>query len=150
MIHVEFIGRLANDAETKVSKKGEKFITMRMATDEYNNGTKETAWVRVTCPPERYLNIVQYLTKGKPLQVHGTQKVTVYKNSNGDYVPSIDVMADRIDFLPLTNGKENGEQKTQETTKLLNTGILSAPSDPIPSAEVEAEAVSTPIDDLPF
>ncbi len=144
MVHVDFIGRLAADAETMVSKKGEKFITMRMGTDDYVNGNRTTCWVRVTCPPERYLNIAEYLKKGKPLHIHGTQRVSVYKNKNEEYVTSIDVMADRIDFIPFGN-KENTEEKHE--TQTVKT---EAPNVEEPSTTTVSVTSSASIDDLPF
>lgn len=154
MIHVEFIGRLGADAEVKTSKNGTNFMTMRMATDDYSNGKKETVWVNVVVPNDRYAKIAKYFTKGKMLWVHGTQSISVYKSHNGDYVPSIEVMVDRIDFPPTTGGKKDSGSDDKVDDKLMDTGeLLPKPAkEKAGSAASVASAVasSDSTDDLPF
>ena len=147
MINVFFNGSLGSDAEVKLSKNNKKFLTMRVATDDYSNGTRETVWTRVTCPPERFLNLEEYLKKGKPVMIAGTQRVTVYKNNNGDYGPSIDIMADHLEFI--STGTKEGSDKPQESAKLMNTGTLEPTAEASQTSEEKAAAASQ-LDDLPF
>lgn len=148
MIRSFFNGRLVSDAETKVSKNGNKYLSMRMATDDYVNGNKETVWVNVTCHLDQYLNISQYLTKGKPLFVCGRTRITAYKNKNNEAVPSIDIIADSIEFISTNkSNSDNGEQKNAEAKE---PTVNEQAAQEVPSVEVETATVSTPIDDLPF
>lgn len=147
MFNVFFIGRLGGDAEVKLSKSNKKFLTMRVAVDDYSNGKRETVWTRVTCPPERFLNLEEYLKKGKPVMISGTQRVSVYKNNNGDYVPSIDIMVEHLEFVS-TGTKENSD-KPQENAKLMNTGTLEPTAEASHTSEEKAAAASQ-LDDLPF
>ena len=43
-VKVNVIGRLGADAEVRESKNG-KFVTFRVATDEFKNNTNETVWL---------------------------------------------------------------------------------------------------------
>ena len=84
---VNLNGRLGADAEVKMGKNGNQFLSMRVATDEFKNGTKGTAWFNVIADAsERNMKMVQYLTKGRMLNIVGTETVDLFTNKNGEKV----------------------------------------------------------------
>lgn len=69
-------GRLAANAEIKVTKNGTQYIEFRMANNERtfgngstDNGNKDTCWFRVFSFNHAHLQ--PYLLKGKPIEVFG-------------------------------------------------------------------------------
>jgi len=145
MINVNFNGRLGADAELKTSKNGKQFISMRVATDEFRNGEKGTAWMNVTYHGDRAIKMQEYLKKGNAVTVMGVETVSTYQNKNGETMVSRDVLADRIEFVNL--GK-SGE--TQSNDAVTETGKFQ-PSEKTDTAEMAtATAAVNDTDDLPF
>lgn len=153
---VHLNGRLGADAEVKSGKNGNQFLSMRVATDEFKNGNKGTAWFNVVAEAnDRNMKLVQYLTKGKMVNIVGTETVDLFTNKNGEPQISRDIRAFNIDFVNI-GSKENAEgsvtTSTQTTTPIqvneqvppMSCGTFAKPQ---PSA---AATSSTDDDDLPF
>jgi single-strand DNA-binding protein len=141
MVNINFVGRLGADAELKTStKSGKQFVKMRVATDEFKNGEKTTAWLNVMYPNERGLKMAEYLKKGSAVSVFGVETVGLYESkANGEMQVSRDVIADRVEFVSL--GKSGDTQSTDTVT---DTGTFQ------PTETVTVAAPSTTDDDLPF
>jgi single-strand DNA-binding protein len=142
MINVNFNGRLGADAELKTSKNGKQFISMRVATDEFRNGEKGTAWMNVTYHGDRAIKMQEYLKKGNAVTVMGVETVSTYQNRNGETMVSRDVIADRVEFVNL--GK-SGE--TQSNDAVTDTGKFEPKTT---AAEMATATAATDTDDLPF
>ena len=137
---VNFIGRLGADAELKTSKNGKQYVAMRVATDEFRNGEKSTAWLNVSYYAEKGTKMQEFLKKGSAVSVIGSETVGTYQSKNGETMVSRDVMADRVDFVNL--GKSGDTQSNDAVTE---TGTFK------PKTEEVAVAASTSSDDdLPF
>ena len=152
MVNVSIIGRLGADAEERTSQSGSKFLTLNLASDEYNKGEKSTSWFRVTYIGDRAIKMREYLTKGKLVEVHGTERVSLYTNKNGEAAISRDVMADRVDFVSTGSGQTQTAEATTETQPSIEIPKSMQPAAPAPAPA----ATSTPSvtldddDDLPF
>ena len=145
MVNVNFIGRLGEDAELRTSKGGKQYVAMRVATDEFKNGEKGTAWINVTYHGDRAIKMHEYLKKGSAVSVMGSETVGTYQNKNGETQVSRDVLADRVDFLNL--GK-SGDGQTNETST--DTGTFKPKEQEAEMATAAAASASDGADDLPF
>ena len=145
MVNVNFIGRLGADAELRTSKGGKQYVAMRVATDEFKNGEKGTAWINVTYHGDRAIKMHEYLKKGSAVSVMGSETVGTYQNKNGETQVSRDVLADRVDFLNL--GK-SGDGQTNETST--DTGTFKPKEQEAEMATAAAASTSDGADDLPF
>lgn len=156
MVNVNFIGRLGGNAEVKVSQKGNQFVVMNVATDEFKKGEKSTSWLRVTCVDDRTLKMVPYLTKGKLINIIGTETVSAYQSRTGQLGVDRTVIADRIDFVG--GGKSQDEQaaevKVEPTMQPTTAPAQEAMLQPVPSAAMQTTDVASQVededDDLPF
>ena len=143
MINVNFNGRLGADAEIKTSaKSGKQYVAMRVATDEFRNGEKGTAWMNVTYHGDRAIKMQEYLKKGNAVTVMGVETVSTYQNRNGETMVSRDVIADRVEFVNL--GK-SGETQSNDT--VTDTGKFEPKTT---AAEMATATAATDTDDLPF
>jgi len=141
MINVNFNGRLGADAEVRTSKGGKQYVSMRVATDEFKNGEKSTAWLNVTYHNERAIKMQPFLKKGSAISVIGSETVGTYQDKNGETQVSRDVLADRVDFLGL-----GGSGSTQSNETVTDTGKFKKTEE----AEMATATASTSDDDLPF
>lgn len=145
MINVNFNGRLGADAEVKTSaKSGKQYVAMRVATDEFRNGEKGTAWMNVTYHGDRAIKMQEYLKKGNAVTVMGVETVSTYQNKNGETMVSRDVLADRVEFVNL--GKSGD---TQSNDAVIETGKFQ-PKEKTNEAEMATATAATSDDDLPF
>ena len=145
MVNVNFIGRLGADAELRTSKGGKQYVAMRVATDEFRNGEKGTAWINVTYHGDRAIKMHEYLKKGSAVSVMGSETVGTYQNKNGETQVSRDVLADRVDFLNL--GKSGDGQANETST---DTGTFKPKEQEAEMATAAAASTSDGADDLPF
>ena len=144
MVNVNVVGRLGADAELINGKNG-PFLSFRMAVDDRKrNGDKTekiTSWFRVTLNGERSSKLVEYLTKGKLVNVTGTESVGIYNSKDGTPQVSREVSANNIEFISVGSGSTASDSSTTEVT----TGKLAEK----PKVEV-ATTTNDPEDDLPF
>lgn len=144
MVNVNIIGRLGADAELINGKNG-PFLSFRMAVDDRKrNGDKTekiTSWFRVTLNGDRSSKLVEYLTKGKLVNVIGTESVGIYNSKDGTPQVSREISANNIEFVSVGSGSTASDSSTAEVT----TGKLSEK----PKVEVAA-TTNDPEDDLPF
>ena len=146
MMYVSINGRLGADAEIKTSQKGNQFLSMRVASNDFVGGEKITTWVNVLWSGERALKMAEYMKKGSSIIVHGVPKFSTYNTKNGETAVSVDVFADRVDFD--SNASSSGNTQSNEAST--DTGTFA------PKAKAAAEeplvevAASKEEDDLPF
>lgn len=157
-VNINFNGRLGADCEVRTSARGNSFVRMRVATDEFRNGKIETAWLNVVDYSDKAQKMAPYLKKGVLISVHGIETVSSYKTKNGEFGISRDIIADRIDFIS-TNSTNNGEsvaEHTHDEPQLqeqsdevsMDCGILKNPK----NDEVVKQTIPSgnSYDDLPF
>lgn len=152
MVNVSVIGRLGADSEIRTNKNGSQFLHFRMATDEFKNGKNETSWLSVACYGERSIKMQQWLTKGKPVSVHGIETVDTYTDRNGQVQISRDILADRVDFVSV-GGSGQTESNSSETVgeeQQISAGTMKQKEVPQPQAVQPQAAALADDDDLPF
>ena len=143
MIYTHIEGRLGADSELKSSSKsGNKFVTMRVASNDYVNGENVTTWVRVLWPGERAVKMQEHMKKGSLVSVWGTLRTSLYETKNGEKAISTEVLADRVDFVGVGSGS------TQSTDAVAETGTLKK-KETVPLAPPQEMSEGSD-DDLPF
>ena len=157
MRKIELTGRLAADAERKISKTGKEFLSFRVGNNEFNDkdeqGNQKTYWFNVTTFNQRHFGMAQYLTKGKSIIVEGDYSDRLYKNKEGNCEIARDIMANAIYFNSDGNGNNNNQTKTAtQASPVTQTTMDSKPTTAdvkIPEAPV-ASTSNDDEDDLPF
>lgn len=134
----DLTGRLAADAERRVSKNGKEYLYFRMANNEYNDekgpdGKPKTYWFSVTS--FNHLHMTQYLTKGKPIHVRGSLSLRLYQTKEGKCEIACDIVATEIHFETTSTDKT---QAPQSATSVSVTGQTT------PSTQTRMEVPSTP------
>ena len=119
-------GRLAANAEVKITKNGTQFIEFRMANNEYSFGNsnaengKDTCWFRVVSFNQNHTKLQQYLTKGKPIEVVGDLTASPYisnvtnKPEAGLEIRANDIMFDNNFSNP--NNQQNNNASAEQVT----------------------------------
>lgn len=153
-INVNFIGRLGADCEVKELNNGEKFVSFRIAVDDFKNGQYETVWFEVSDYSEKALKIAPFLKKGKLLSVHGIERLRLYQSKTGEYNIGRDVTSYRLDFVNVGSGNTITNNQTENTlqNKELNstiTQVQTFPNQQVVSFDNLNNASSND-DDLPF
>jgi single-strand DNA-binding protein len=153
MVNVDVIGRLGADAEVLNGKRGD-FVSFRLATDDYVNNEKATTWFRVAFNGERALKLAQYLKKGTPIFVRGTETVGTYTDRNGAVQVSREINAVDVEFIRVGTSGQTQTENSSEATPEPSTGKLIEPKakkavnvDPPMATESVSENTE---DDLPF
>lgn len=143
MIYSHIEGRLGADSELKTSKNGNKFVTMRIASNDYVNGENVTTWVRVMWSGDRALKMQEHMKKGSFVSVWGTLRTSLYDTKNGEKAISTDLFADRVDFIG------GGSGTTQSNDAVAETGTFKKSGAEAPAATQEV-VDNGGDDDLPF
>jgi single-strand DNA-binding protein len=145
MVNVNVIGRLGADAELINGKNGQ-FLSFRMAVDDRVKNEKTTTWFRVTLNGDRVSKLVEYLTKGKLINVIGTETVGIYNAKDGTPQVSRDIAASNVEFVSVGSGSTASDSavETKGTTEV-TTGKFEKK----PTVAATASADSSD-DDLPF
>ena len=145
MVNVNVIGRLGADAELINGKNGQ-FLSFRMAVDDRVKNEKTTTWFRVTLNGDRVAKLAEYLTKGKLINVIGTETVGIYKAKDGTPQVSRDIAASNVEFVSVGSGSTASDSavETKDTTEV-TTGKFEKK----PTVAATASADSSE-DDLPF
>ena len=141
MVNVNVIGRLGADAELINGKNGQ-FLSFRMAVDDRVKNEKTTTWFRVTLNGDRVSKLVEYLTKGKLINVIGTETVGIYNAKDGTPQISRDIAASNVEFVSVGSGSTASDSavETKDTTEVTTGKFEKKPTVAADSSE----------DDLPF
>ena len=154
---IELIGRIAADAERKISKGGKEYLSFRLANSEFNDekgadGKPKTCWFGVTS--FNHMAMTQYLTKGKPVFVRGRYSDRVYQNREGNCEIGRDIVATEIEFVDF--GEKNNTQTQEGTVAAAPTvqTTMTAEAPKPTTQELQVPSQSAPVtdddDDLPF
>lgn len=146
MILSNIIGRLGADAEQRKSKNGNSFVAMRVATSEYVSCENITTWVNIIWTGERAIKMCEHMKKGSMVNACGSLRTSMYTNKNGEKAISIDLYADRVDFI---SSGGNSAQTTSETASQ-ETGTFKNAAEPTTVPKQEVVVNANAVDDLPF
>lgn len=117
-------GRIVADAEKKVTVNGREFISFRLGNNEFGDdknadGEPITYWFNVSSFNQAHINLLKYLTKGKPINVIGSYKDNIYQNKSGNCEIGRNILADSIDFQ-IGNESNNSNHVSNNTTSVAN------------------------------
>ena len=108
MRQITLTGRLGNDPKIEQTKNGNKYISFRIASQEY--GENEPLWVSVRSFNDSLINKMgKYLKKGSSVIVSGDYKDQLFQNKEGNWVIIRDLTANSMYF------NSNGERSQQNT-----------------------------------
>lgn len=135
-------GRIVADAQKKVTVNGREFISFRLGNNEFgdeknSDGKPITYWFNVSLFNQAHVNLLKYLTKGKPINVIGSYKDNIYQNKAGNCDISRDILADSIDFQ-IGNESNNTNHTTSNTTSTPKTEIPQ-----VTASEVKTKVTTT-------
>lgn len=86
--------------EEKTSGKGTTYYRARVGIKKFERGEDVTYWANVTAFDVAPIRTLQNARVGSNLLIQGDLSISVYKNNKDEWVPSIDVVANMITFLP--------------------------------------------------
>ncbi len=104
------VGNLGQDPEIKYTNDGTEVTNLSVAVNKKRkDGSKVTAWYRVSVFGPTAENVAKYLKKGsKVLAECSNLRVNVYTQKDGKPAASLDVTAERIVFLDSAPEDSNG------------------------------------------
>ena len=95
-----FSGHLGSDAETRYTSDGKPVTVFSVASTSGWGDRQVTTWIRCNAWGDRYLNIAQYLTKGKKVTVSGEFSQREWQAQDGTTKYSCEVRVSDIDLPP--------------------------------------------------
>lgn len=108
-------GRLVADAELKyIAGTGTPKGIYKIAVDRAykdKDGNKKTDFIPCEQLGKQMENLVQYLTKGKLVEVDGELHIENWKDNEGIWKSYTSVKVDRLNFVP-TGGKKEEQEAT--------------------------------------
>lgn len=152
-------GRLAANAEIKMTKNGNQYLEFRMANNEFGDEEGRTYWFRVTSFNSNHVNLAQYLTKGKSIEVIGDLRTSTYvNNSTGKVEISHDIRAVDVRFDNNFSLRQDGANQQYTASEKSQSNVMRNPSTKpmVQQPKQVATPTAAPIvnnsddDDLPF
>lgn len=108
-------GVVGTDAEIKVSKSGNSYVTFRLANNEYNE--ENTTWLSVVSHLPHFVSMAQYFKKGKQLIVTGHYSDEGYVSKTGKVEIQRTIRASSIEFMNnSSNRSQNDNSNLQQPT----------------------------------
>ena len=102
---VNLIGRLTRDPETRETQNGLSICGFSIAVDRPGK-EKQTDYPRIKVFGKTAESCQKYLTKGSLVGIVGRIQTGSYKDKNGNTVYTTDVVADKVDFIPSAQKRE--------------------------------------------
>lgn len=151
MVEIFIQGNLVKDAEVKQSQNGNKYVSLKVASNGFSKGEKRVDYYDIT-----WFNysekLIEWLKKGKPVTVVGDFHASANLGKDAKIYVQNDVVAHNVSFLDVTRGE--GQQTTQNTPsneaptkEVSSTASLNLPAEnPVNTEPME----DNPDNDLPF
>jgi single-strand DNA-binding protein len=114
-----FSGRLTADAESRYTNSGTVVSNFSIAVDTGYGDYKRTEFIR--CVMFKRENLVQYLTKGKPVIVSGEYQERKWQDREGQERRSVEILVREVEFQLAAPRGEGGQ---------VNGAVKSAPAEP--------------------
>ena len=111
MLQCDVIGNLGYDAEVK-EIGGKNYVSFDVAHSYMDKQGKSTTWVSVLIYGDGG-SLLQYLKKGCKVFVRGREKVSTYKDRNGNAQVSISVMASEVQLCGFRESQKPSAQSEQ-------------------------------------
>lgn len=153
MNSVCLVGRLTRDPEVRYGSQSQMAIArFSIAVDRPfadRNGERQTDFIRIVCFGKSAEFVEKYFKKGMRVGVTGSLRTDSYTNKDGVNVTTVEVAADRVEFM-----ESRAERESREATGNFGGNFGGGYSQPAPS---QAPANQPPEgftaltdDDIPF
>ena len=118
--HVQLIGNLGNDPETRYTQGGMAITKISLATtskrkDRDGNAREETQWHRVTFFGKLGEIAGEYLRKGQTISVQGSIRYSDHTGDDGVKRYYTDIIADQMKMLG--GGREREDRGSRQQTE---------------------------------
>jgi single-strand DNA-binding protein len=144
-------GNLTRDPELRSTSGGTSVCELRVAVnssrkDESGNWVDKPNYFNVKVWGAQGENCATYLSKGRPVAIDGRLDWREWEDQNGNKRQTIDIVADRVQFLGSRDGSGQGNG---------NGGSFAAPQSDVPADTSDFESsepasVGASEDDIPF
>lgn len=116
-------GRLGCNAKVKEGKNNTSYIEFRVGNNEFGDEDNRTYWFRCVSFSQKHINLAQYLTTGRSIQVIGSLKTRGYFSKNTNKIEvAHDIQVYEILFDTNNDRKSSKEkEETTETKYVLDT-----------------------------
>jgi single-strand DNA-binding protein len=113
------VGHLGRDPEMRYTQDGTPVTSFRVATnrrwtDREGGQREETTWFRVSAWGRQAEICNQYLSKGRQVLVEGTVSASAWKGREGEPMASLELRAERVQFLGGGRGELAQEDRGEE------------------------------------
>ncbi len=132
-----FAGRIGRDALLRTTPSGAQVVGWSLAVDERKGTEKTTLWIDCSFWGERATKVMQYLTVGTVVAVHGQVGLRAYAGKDGAAKAALTL---RVENLTLLGG---GQQRQGDASH-------PASSDRSAPAASSMQAPAFVDDDIPF
>ena len=108
---VVLMGRLVADPQLRQTPQGISVASFRIAVDRNfaRQGEQRTAdFIDIVAWRQQAEFVSKYFQKGSPIVVEGSLQTRQYQDKNGNNRTAVEVVADRLNFVPRTNGQASG------------------------------------------
>lgn len=117
MANMSITGHLGRDAETHSSQRnGNSFITFSIPNEIGWGEDKETQWVKCIMFGKRAESVVDYLTKGTLVEVHGIPKVETWDGQKG-FGAAISIVVSELKLHGGTKGRDDIRRPQERQTR---------------------------------
>ena len=109
----QLIGHLTRDPELRMTNTGKAVANFTLAVNRAYSKDKEADFFRVVVWGKQAENVASYLKKGSQCAVSGSIHNNNYEDRDGNMRYSVDINADRVEFL---GGGQKSEPVENEAT----------------------------------
>ena len=153
MNSVCLVGRLTRDPEVRYGSQTQMAIArFSIAVDRPfadRNGERQTDFIRIVCFGKSAEFVEKYFRKGMRVGVTGSLRTDSYTNKDGVNVSTVEVAADRVEFM-----ESRAEREGREATGNFGGNFGGGYSQPAPSQAPAGQApegfTALTDDDIPF
>ncbi|MBQ3661770.1 MAG: single-stranded DNA-binding protein [Firmicutes bacterium] len=153
MNSVCLVGRLTRDPEVRYGSQSQMAIArFSIAVDRPfadRNGERQTDFIRIVCFGKSAEFVEKYFKKGMRVGVTGSLRTDSYTNKDGVNVTTVEVAADRVEFM-----ESRAERESREAAGNFGGNFGGGYSQPAPSQAPAGQApegfTALTDDDIPF
>ena len=128
---VNLIGRLARDPITRYTTSGKAVCKFTVATDRIKKKDEDkiTDFINVTAFDKLAENCERFIGKGSLVGVQGYLASGHYENKHGETIYTLDVNANRVEFLDKKKEQKTEEQHEEEQQEFAPEGFTAIDED---------------------
>lgn len=131
MNSVVLVGRLTRDPITRYTTSGMAVCKFTVATDrtKKKDEDKITDFINVTVFDKQAENCERYIGKGSLVGIQGYLASGHYENKHGETIYTLDVNANRVEFLDKKKEQKTEEQHEEEQQEFQPEGFTEIDED---------------------